>query len=171
VKSCPLKITPRCERWKKWSEREKAAVKLWTAVWGGRAVATPSGEVVDAFWTDGRSIIGALEVKTHLGEGAETEDFPFCFVQFNKVEMALWLNSYRITPYLIYARPDQVFWQNLLAVTEFAVWTPRNYLPNVASISVPEPVAKYAVGDMHLLSEQPLFSERSPGGNRYVVPK
>ena len=66
---------------------------------------------------------------------------------------------------------DRVLWQNLLSLVRLCVWTPKDGLVNVKRSSAPEPVAAYDLADMNILSDQPLFSERTPGGKGYVVPQ
>jgi len=170
-RSNPIKVRTRRATAREWSVLEREALHLWTRTWGGKLIALPQSDCFDAFWTNGKVVVGALEVKMHLptpGAAVATEVLSVPVVKWS---MAVWLESYRIGTYVIFCTPENVLWQHALEVDRFAVWAPRETLPDVhGAPHPPEVVASYLVSRMHLLDNQPLFSERSPGGTGYAVP-
>ena len=170
-RASPVKVPTRRGRWREWDEAEKRGLTLWKDTWGGRILPMPTTECLDAWWTNGRVIIGGLEVKhLRLLDNQSSTEATRVMVPIMKVAMALWLTQFQISTYLIVSLADRVLWQDLLRVERLSVWTPRDDIVNVKRGRTPEPVAEYDVHTMNLLSGLPLFTERSPGGTGYVVP-
>jgi hypothetical protein len=170
ARTSPLKVRVRRGTAREWDVHEKAALHLWLHTWGGRILPMPKRDCFDAFWTDGKVLIGALEVKLHTGLPGQVDDPEVLSMPVTKWSMAVWFEHFRITPFVIFVMPDRVLWQHALEVHRFGVWTPREDVTNQGGKSVPEVIVSYRVADMHLLDNQPLFTERSPGGTHYAVP-
>ena len=170
MRTSPVKVRTRRATPREWDVHEKAALHLWLHTWGGRILPMPKRDCFDAFWTDGKVLIGALEVKLHTGLPGQTDSPEVLSMPVSKWGMAVWLAHFQITPYVIFVMQDRVLWQHVMEVHRFAIWTPREDIANQAGQTVPEVIVSYLVRGMHELSNQPLFTERSPGGTGYVVP-
>jgi len=159
----------------RWELCEHAAVKLWCEVWGGRAMLAPARENVDAFWTDGRLVIGTLEVKDHSfrrdGRNEEADHRKFTILPVRKYLAAVAFDALAVSSFLIVVLQEQTLWEHVLEAQRLEIW--KQPEDEALAGRLPEPaqvVAVYPLKAMHRLTNEPLFTERDPGGRTYVTP-